>query len=48
MGWELYDFDHDPNELQNLYDNADKGQLIEDLRTGMNHLRKKYAFPDDL
>jgi hypothetical protein len=39
--------DHDPKELQNLYYNDDNVPMINDLRTRMNLLKKKYAFIDD-
>ena len=41
-GWELYDLNKDPNELNNVYGAPEKKQLIEELKATLTSLKTKY------
>ena len=43
--WELYDLEEDPNELQNLYENAEYEATIEGLRGELSRLQVQYNDP---
>ena len=42
MGWELYDLEKDPNELNNIYSSTEKQELIQDLKMVLNNLKSIY------
>jgi len=42
MGWELYDLNKDPNELNNVYGSPEKKGLVEELETTLTSLKSKY------
>jgi len=44
--WELYDLDKDPNEMNNLYENAKYKKLIKHLKKKLKALQIKYK--DDM
>ena len=46
-GWELFDLAQDPNELRNLYRNPQYAPLTNELKAGMEGLKKQYALPAD-
>ncbi len=39
--WELFDLENDPNELNNLYENKDQGNLIPELKQRLELLKKE-------
>ena len=41
-GWELYDLDKDPNELNNIYGLPENEKLIKDLKAKLVSLKNKY------
>jgi len=45
-GWELFDLNEDPNELNNLYDNPEYKDLIARLINDLNTLKKQYKVSD--
>ena len=40
-GWELYDIQADPHEMQNLYGSAEYSETIKELQSKLRSLRKK-------
>jgi len=40
--WELYDLEKDPNELNNLYDNSAYADIVKQLKTELERLRKEF------
>lgn len=44
--WELYDLEADPQELNNLYGQAEYVELVESLKVKLELVRKKYEVPD--
>jgi arylsulfatase A-like enzyme len=46
-GWELYDMKNDPYEMNNLYGEPKYTAVINDLKTELLRLRKKYNETDD-
>ncbi len=42
MGWELYDLNKDPNELNNIYGSTGNKDLVEDLKAMLTSLKRKY------
>ena len=45
--WELFDLQHDPNELKNEYDNPTFDNIVESMKKELNRLRKHYHVPED-
>ncbi len=41
--WELYDLEHDPNELNNLYGDPDYTDIVSTLKTELERLQEKYG-----
>ena len=46
-GWELYDLEQDPNELNSLYGKEGYEKLTASLKTELVRLREKYQVPED-
>ena len=46
-GWELYDLEKDPNELNSVYGNPKYAKLTKELKTELTRLRKQYQVPSD-
>ena len=46
--WELYDFQKDPHELNNVYDNPAYADIVKRLETELRRLQKKYGDSDEL
>jgi arylsulfatase A-like enzyme len=44
--WELYDLKNDPNEMNNLIQQAEYTQIIQDLRASLKELQEKYNDQD--
>lgn len=40
--WEMYDLEKDPNELNNLYDNSAYADIVKQLKTELERLRKEF------
>jgi arylsulfatase A-like enzyme len=47
-GWELYDLQKDPCELNNLYDVPEYAGLVSQLKTQLEQLRSRYGDSDEL
>ncbi|MEN8153094.1 MAG: sulfatase/phosphatase domain-containing protein [Acidobacteriota bacterium] len=45
--WELYDLKKDPQEMNNVYNNADYQNIIIELKEELQKLRKKYKDTDE-
>jgi arylsulfatase A-like enzyme len=43
--WELYDLEQDPHEMDNLYDDPEREQLIKDLKKRLAELQEFYRVP---
>ncbi len=41
-GWELYDLNNDPNELNNVYQSPENKGLIKNLKEQLSSLKKRY------
>ena len=41
--WELYDLKNDPREMKNLYSNSSYQDVVNELKSKLQDLRKKYA-----
>ena len=46
-GWELYDLEKDPNELNSVYGKPEYAALTKELKNELNRLRKLYKVPVD-
>ncbi|MEZ6131036.1 MAG: sulfatase [Planctomycetaceae bacterium] len=46
--WEFYDLETDPDELHNLYNNADYAELIKTMKQDLEDLRKHYEDDSDM
>ena len=46
-GWELYDLEKDPNELNSVYGNPKYAKVTKELKTELTRLRKQYQVPSD-
>lgn len=46
--WELYDLEKDPNELNNVYDDPAYSDVVKELKTELEGLRKQYDDSDEL
>jgi len=46
-GWELYDLEKDPNELNSVYGKPEYAALTKELKDELNRLRKHYKVPVD-
>ncbi len=44
--WELFDLQHDPAEMENLYHDPDKSALIKDLKIQLIELKRQYECLD--
>ena len=44
-GWELYDLQEDPHEMDNLYSRPESQQLVRQLKKGMETQKKRYGVP---
>ena len=42
MGWELYDLENDPDELNNVYSTPENVKLVNDLKTNLEILKSEY------
>lgn len=41
--WELYDLENDPHEIKNIYENEENKVLVNELKTRLYDLQKKYS-----
>jgi arylsulfatase A-like enzyme len=46
-GWELYDLEKDPNELNSVYGKPEYASLTKELKSELVRLRKLYQVPED-
>ena len=46
-GWELYDLEKDPNELNSVYGKPEYAALTKELKVELERLRKLYQVPED-
>jgi len=46
-GWELYDLEKDPNELNSVYGKPEYAALTKELKGELERLRKLYKVPED-
>jgi hypothetical protein len=46
-GWELYDLEKDPNELESVYGKPDYEQITAALKKDLSRLREQYQVPPD-
>ncbi|MFR9524175.1 MAG: sulfatase [Rikenellaceae bacterium] len=46
--WELYDLQNDPDELHNIYTNAENQEIIKELKMELEQLQKEYQVPTEL
>jgi arylsulfatase A-like enzyme len=46
-GWELYDLEKDPNELNSVYGKPEYASLTKELKNELERLRKLYQVPED-
>lgn len=46
-GWELYDLENDPFELNNLFENPDYSYIINELQIKLDELKMKYGDTDE-
>jgi len=46
--WELYDLQKDPHELNNVYDEAEYGPIVQRLKADLGRLRQKYGDSHEL
>ena len=46
-GWELYNLEKDPNELNSVYGKLEYAALTKELKNELNRLRKLYKVPVD-
>ena len=46
-GWELYDLEKDPNELNSVYGKPEYAALTKELKDELERLRKLYQVPED-
>ena len=45
-GWELYDLKHDPQEMNNVYDDPKYARVVKDLKTRLKKLRHEIGADD--
>ena len=45
-GWELYDMENDPAEMNNLYGNSEYAEVIANLKRQLKELRRQYGEDD--
>ena len=45
--WELYDLEHDPQEMTNVYSDSKYAGVVDDLKSKLAALRKQYDVPED-
>jgi len=48
IGWELYDLEKDPKEMNNVYDNPEYTSVIKQLKKELHKKRKELGDTDDL
>jgi uncharacterized sulfatase len=46
-GWELYDLQKDPNELNSVYGKNGFEEITTELKAELARLRKQYQVPED-
>ncbi len=46
-GWELYDLQNDPNELNSVYGKPAYAKVTEEMKKELSRLRKEYQVPED-
>jgi hypothetical protein len=46
-GWELYDLEKDPQELNSVYGEPAYAKITDEMRKELLRLRKKYLVPED-
>ncbi len=46
-GWELYDLEKDPNELNSVFEKDEYRQVVVEMKEELSRLRKEYQVPDD-
>ena len=46
-GWELYDLEKDPQELNSVYGEPAYAKITEELKKELSRLRKEYKVPQD-
>ena len=46
--WELYDLEKDPTEVNNVYDDPGYAEIVMELKTELEKLRKQYGDSDEL
>ena len=46
-GWEMYDLEKDPNELNSVYGKPEYASLTKELKSELARLRKLYKVPED-
>lgn len=46
--WELYDRKKDPNEMNNVYNEPDYSEIVTELKTKLDNLRREYGDSDEL
>ncbi len=46
--WELYDLEHDPHEVNNIYDNAAHTDVVKRLKAELKRLRASYGDSEEL
>ncbi len=46
--WELYDRKKDPNEMNNVYNDPEYADVVSELKTKLDELRKQYGDSDEL
>ena len=46
-GWELYDLEKDPQELNSVYGEPAYAKITEELTKELSRLRKEYQVPED-
>lgn len=46
--WELYDLKNDPQEMTNIYDDPESGEIVSELKKRLEQLRIKYKDTDDV
>ena len=45
--WELYDLEHDPDELTNVVEDSRMKEVVADLKGQLKELREQYEVPED-
>ncbi|MBI3861966.1 MAG: sulfatase [Planctomycetia bacterium] len=45
--WELFDLEQDPHEMQSVYDDPKNADIVRELKTELERMRKQYQVPED-